>query len=116
MAGGLAPPNRHPNAGLHPALHRTALDAFRHFETWVEGHRLAAHVCLLARRVEQQGNAAGPGDRSALLAACTALEAFADRVAPLAADPEIPHQIVMLLDPHRARDTAAQGRACLGAG
>ena len=107
---------RRGEAGLDPALHRTVLDAFRHFETWVEGHRLAAHVCLLARRVEQQGNAAGPGDRSALLAACTALEAFADRIAPLAADPEIPHQIVMLLDPHRARDTAAQGRACLGAG
>jgi hypothetical protein len=102
--------------GLDPALHRAVQDAFRHFETWVEGHRLAAHVCLLARRVEQQGNAAEAGERSALLAACAVLEAFADRIAPLAADPEVPHQIVMLLDHRRAHDTAAEGRAYPGAG
>jgi hypothetical protein len=99
--------------GLDPALHRAVLEAFRYFETWVEGHRLAAHVCLLARHVTQQRAAAA---RDALHAACAALEAFADRIAPLAADPEVPHQLVMLLDHRRARDTAAEGRALLEAG
>ncbi len=96
-------------AGLDTALHAVILAAFRHFVTWVEGHCLAARVCLLARFVTQQGAAAGPADIAALRDAVAALEAFAARIAPLAADPSLPHQVVMLLDHRRARDTAAEG-------
>jgi hypothetical protein len=100
---------------LDPTLHAVIFAAFRYFETWVEGHVLAARVCLFARFLTQQRDPEGPDDRQALRAAVVALEEFAARIAPIAADPTVPHQVVMLLDHRRARDTAAGGVAALEA-
>ncbi len=96
--------------GLDPALHARIRDAFAWFEIWVEGHCLASRVCLLARHVDRPGARASAATRAALHAAASELETFADRIAPLAADGSVPHQVVMLLDHRRARDTAAEAR------
>jgi hypothetical protein len=101
--------------GLDPALHAAVQAAFAHFETWVEGHCLAARVCLLARFVKTQGAHSLTADREALQAAANQLEAFADRIAPLVQDAGIPHHVVMLLDHRRARDTAREGHALAAA-
>lgn len=97
--------------GLDARLHAAIGAAFRHFGTWVEGHCLAARVCLLARFVTQQVAGAEPQDLAALRDAVAALEEFGARIAPLAADPAVPHQVVMLLDHRRAEDTAVEGAA-----
>jgi hypothetical protein len=102
-------------SGIAPALLATVRAAFGYFESWVEGHCLAARVCLFARFLTQQGAAARPEDRSALWAAVVALEGFAARIAPLATDANVPHQVAMLLDHRRARDTAAEGAAVFNA-
>ncbi len=99
--------------GVDPALHAAIVAAFRHFEAWVEGHCLAAHVCLLARFLAHQNAAARTEDEAALGIAIAALREFAERLAPLARDPTVPHQVVMLLDHQRALDTAAEGAALL---
>jgi hypothetical protein len=91
--------------------HSAIVAAFRYFEAWVEGHCLASRVCLFSRFVTQHGAAARPEDRATLRAAVAALEDFAGRIAPLATDATVPHQVVMLLDHRRARDTAAEGAA-----
>jgi hypothetical protein len=98
-------------ASVDPALHSAIVAAFRYFEAWVEGHCLASRVCLFSRFVTQHGAAARPEDRATLRAAVAALEDFAGRIAPLATDATVPHQVVMLLDHRRARDTAAEGAA-----
>ncbi|WP_137176377.1 hypothetical protein [Roseomonas sp. AR75] len=100
--------------GLDVRLHAAIRAAFRYFEPWVEGHCLAARVCLLARFVAQQGEAAGAEGRAELRQAVHALEACAARLAPLSDDPTVPHQVVMLLDHRRARDTAAEGAVLAG--
>jgi hypothetical protein len=99
--------------GLDAALHRRIAAAFAHLLAWVEGHVLAAEACLHARFV--QSRTPSPADRDALSSACAALEAFAARIAPLAADASLPHQLALLLDHRRAADVAREARAILAA-
>jgi hypothetical protein len=99
------------DAALGPVLHRWLKRAFAHYDTWVEGLRSCARVCLHARWAE--GGNANAGDLAQLRAAIESLEAFGAGIEALAADPAAPHQRAMLIDPRRAADVAREGRAVL---
>ena len=77
--------------------------------TWLalsaEGLALCAEVCLRHRWQERDPAA----DRVAFANAIAALDAFDRReIRPLATDPALPHQVVMLLDFRRVADILAE--------
>lgn len=98
--------------GLDEGVRASIEAAFAFFEVWIEGLRLTARVCLYARFI-RQAEGITPKDLTDLSDAVGALEDYAARIAPLADDPAVPHQTVMLIDHRRASDVAREGRALL---
>jgi hypothetical protein len=94
---------------LDPTLHADLLERFTLFVIWIEGFRHCAEVCLRARYLERTADA----DPQPLEQALSRLEAFGERIRPLARGAEHPHQLVMLIDHRRIADIAAEARAVL---
>jgi hypothetical protein len=77
---------------------------------YVEGMALCADVCLRARWQERQPAVA---DSLAFTGAVDRLERFGRALEPLAADPSVRHQAIMLLDHRRVADIVTGARATL---
>ena len=100
-----------PHAGVPADLLALWRQSAAPLPLYAEGMRLCAEVCLRARWQERD---AANADTAAFAAAIERLAAFADRLRPLATEARHPHQVVMLLDAHRADDIVAEARGMLG--
>jgi hypothetical protein len=97
---------------LDAALRADLLERFALFVTWIEGFQHCAEVCLRARHLERDADA----DPRPLEQALARLEAFGERIRPLAEEARHPHHVVMLVDHRRVADIAADARTVLRAG
>lgn len=97
------------DASLSPAQSATLRAQFDHYDLWVEGLRLAGHVCLYARWFTT--GAVNAADRAAFAAALDDYESYGRRVRALAVEAEVPHQKVMMIDYRRVADVVREGRA-----
>jgi hypothetical protein len=100
-----------PHAGVPADLLALWRQSTAALPLYVEGMRLCADVCLRARWQQRDP---GSADTAAFAAAIERLAALADRLRPLATEARHPHQMVMLLDAHRADDIVADARRILG--
>jgi hypothetical protein len=100
-------------SGVDHPTHRAVASLFAPLILWVEGHRLAAAVCLYARGISGPNAASDPGMVMILEGFIKELEGYAERVAVASENDGHTHHVAMLLDPKRALDVAAEGRIAL---
>lgn len=101
--------------GADPATARAIEHAFAPLVPWTDGHRLCASVCLYARWIANAGPGVTPKDHEAMAALLEELAAFSQWARTFARSAET-HHAKMLLDPKRADDVLAGGRAILATG
>lgn len=100
--------------GLDPTLHAAVRGAFADLLPWVKGLGLCVRVCLYCRLISRMPGPC-PELLTALAQSLDAVEAYAADIRPLAEDPEVPHQVTMLIDYRRSLDVVREGRATLDA-
>ncbi len=101
-----------PDRAVPEELRADLRKSIRWLPLYAEGMALCAEVCLRARWHERSPDAS---DRALFTDAVRRLEAYGDRIRPLAQNPDLPHQLVMQLDHLRVADIVAGAEAILGA-
>lgn len=104
------------HTALDPDLHTELIELFDRFVLYVEGFLYCGAVCFYSRWVDQERrNDTGPdaGELQDFKDWLARLEAFGQRIRPIATEARYRHQVVMLMDYRRIADVLREGRQAL---